>query len=578
MGSNGSDGANARLKQVNGHLEKTSEKNERSARGKRRTKGEKVDRFGEIQAQLDKVRDLAQHPAETRGYLRHIQQGKLHVRDRVNLLLDPGSLKEVGSVSGTIKWDEKKSGADKVSSFVPSNNITALGTIAKRPVAVIADDFTIRAGHADGALYPKTLYMEKLALEMRIPIIRLVDGSSGGGSVTLYRKDGMTYIPRIIAMQEIVEQLDQIPSCGAALGPAIGLGAGRVTATHFNVIAEDVGYLFNAGPVVVAKATYEEGLTFSDLGGARLHTSNGTFDNMATNEKDALNQIKQFLSYMPSSAGILPPIIKSDDPSDRVDEHLRRAIPEKEARMYPIRPIIESIFDKGSFFEIGYNWGVSVCLGLARLNGYPVGVIANDCERGSLAGNLDALASQKTAKHLKLCDVFGIPVIQLVDIGGYAIGTYAERSATMRHGVSLAHAYYTTTMPIFSIIIRKCFGVAGGFMTDSREPHALVAWPSGQWGSLPLEGGIEAAHAKDLRKAREEGGEEGAQKLYDRYYAEYKELSNPVRSASGFLVEEIIDPKDTRPVVCAWTRHIYDYVLPRRLDKVRANIIRPSFR
>lgn len=218
--------------------------------------------------------------------------------------------------------------------------------------------------------------------------------------------------------------------------------------------------------------------------------------------------------------------------------------------MYDARKIITSVVDVGSWFEVGGLWGTTAIVGLARLAGRPVGVISSNC--GVNAGALDALSSQKITRHLKFCDIFNIPILQFVDIPGYAIGTNAERSATMRHGVSLATTYFSTTVPIFSVVTRKCYGVAGGVMMDCREPRMRIAWPSGEWGSLPLEGGIEVGHAGELRKLEEKEREA----RYKELEQEYSRLMNPVRTANAFGVEEIVDPADTRIIAVEWLKHV----------------------
>jgi acetyl-CoA carboxylase carboxyltransferase component len=218
--------------------------------------------------------------------------------------------------------------------------------------------------------------------------------------------------------------------------------------------------------------------------------------------------------------------------------------------MYDARKIITTVVDAESWFEIGALWGTTAIVGLARLSGRPIGVISLNCEVN--AGALDAAGSQKITRHLKFCDIFNIPVVQLVDVPGYAIGTIAERTATMRHGVALATTYYSTTMPVFSVITRRVFGVAGGIMLDCRDPRMRVAWPSGDWGSLPLDGGIEVGHAAEL-KALPAGQRE---ERYKELEQEYLRLMNPVRTANAFGVEEIIDPSSTRQVVSEWVKHV----------------------
>lgn len=268
----------------------------------------------------------------------------------------------------------------------------------------------------------KTIYIEKLAVSLRIPIVKLVDGSSGGGSVTTIRKMGYSYIPGMPGFDQVVKQLNMgIPNLGAVVGTAIGLGAARVVSCHFSVMASDIGSLFNAGPKVVEGATFEEGLSFTDLGGPSVHCTNGTIDNLAADEKECFEQLRTVLSYLPNSGRSAPPVVSSNDDPNRLCEDLRTIIPRRKARMYNPRKIIESIADANSWFEIGALWGTTAIAGLARLDGRPVGIISMNCEVN--AGALDAAGSQKLTRHLKFCDIFNIPVLQFVDIPGYAIGT-----------------------------------------------------------------------------------------------------------------------------------------------------------
>jgi acetyl-CoA carboxylase carboxyltransferase component len=508
--------------------------------------------YSDILSTLTSLRTIASTPSTAnKGYVRQKQAGKLWVRERVLQLLDEGSFHEVGSVSGTVKWKKLEGTKEEPVSYVPSNNVQGFGLLRGRKVVFTADDFSIRAGHADGALMEKTIYMEKLAIALKLPIVKLVDGSSGGGSVTTIRTAGYSYIPPMPSFTHVVQQLNMgIPNLGAVLGPAIGLGAARVVACHFSVMAADVGALFNAGPKVVAGATFEEGLSFTDLGGPSMHCTNGTIDNLAANEQECFEQLRKVLSYLPNWGGSLPPVVISEDPANRQCEELRTIIPRRKARMYDPRKIIETVVDSGSWFEIGKLWGTTAIAGLARLGGRPVGIISNNCETN--AGALDAAGSQKLTRHLKFCDIFNIPVVQFVDVPGYAIGTVAERTATMKHGVALATTYYSTTMPVFSVVTRRVYGVAGGIMLDCRDPRMRVAWPSGEWGSLPLDGGIEVGHSAELKALEPEKRKERYKELEE----EYTRLMNPVRTANAFGVEEIIDPAVTRQVVVEWLKHV----------------------
>lgn len=528
-----------------------------SRRPRKKDKNALPSDWSDIRGQITTIQNLARKPpVNSSGYIRQKKAGKLWVRERIDALLDPGSFHEVGSIAGTIDWKTTASTkeVDEINGFTPSNNVQGFGCIRGRKVLFTADDFSLRAGHADGAIAAKTIYMEKLCLDLRLPIVKLVDGSSGGGSVTTIRKDGYSYVPPMPGFAQVTAQLDLgIPNVGAVLGPAIGLGAARVTACHFSVMAADVGALFNAGPHVVAKATFEEGLTARELGGPEVHCANGTIDNAAPDEQGCFEQIGRFLTYVPDCGlNDLPPTAHDSaevDPPDRDVTLLRSLIPRRRQRAYAMARLIQTVLDQDSWLEIGAGWGNTAIVGLGRMAGHPVGVIANNPE--VLSGATDSPGAQKMTRHLNLCDVFNLPVVQFVDCPGYAVGTAAERQATMKYGVELGKAYFATTMPIFNVLVRKCYGVAGGLMTDCRDPHHRVAWPSLESGSLPLEGGVEASHARELREAGDKRDE-----LYNELLQDYTRLQNPVRTAAAFDVPEVIDPAETRKLLCTWTGHM----------------------
>lgn len=533
-----SEKAASRASLLSEHLSTNKQDKANSGRRRKKAKDELPPNYGDLLGQLRTLRKIANDPERQKsrtGYVRQRESGKLWVRERIDLLLDKGSFTEVGSAAGHVKWKSlgEKSTQEEIEDFTPYNNLQGFGKLNGRQVVFTADDFSIRAGHQDGHLMPKTLYTEEMCIALKLPMIKLVDGSSGGGSVTSIEQQQYSYVPPMQGFDTVTKQLNMgIPNLGAVLGPAIGLGAARVVSCHFSVMAADVGSLFNAGPKVVAGATFEEGLSFTELGGPSMHCTNGTIDNYAASEADAFEQIRTVLGYLPNCGTHVPPTVPCEDPVDRQSPELRSIIPRKRERMYDPRRIISSIADEGSWFEIGALWGRTAIVGLARLGGRPVGIISNNAEVAT--GALDAAGSQKIARHLKFCDVFNLPVLQFVDVPGYAVGTVAERTATMRWGVELSKAYYSTTMPLFNVIVRKCYGVAGGMMVDCRSPRMRVGWPSGEWGSLPLEGGIEVGHSAELRQIEKQNGPEAKQARMQELEIMYKRLMNPV-SGNMFL-------------------------------------------
>ncbi|OJT03451.1 Propionyl-CoA carboxylase beta chain, mitochondrial [Trametes pubescens] len=506
-------------------------------------------------AKLQQIQHVVRTPnPDNKGYARQKQNGKLWVRERLDALLDGGSFDEVGSVTGKPVLDET---TGKVKDYIPANMVIGWGKINDKTVFVAADDFSVRGGHADGGIQGKAAYGEALATQHRVPLIRLLDGSSGGGSVATYLTLGATYIPPLAGLGQSMTAMATVPVASALLGPVVGLASAKAVISHFSVMVKGLSQLFAAGPPVVKQATYED-LSKEALGGWEIHGRNGTVDNVATSELDAFRQIKTFLSFLPSSVYAPPPVIASSDPAGRKEEELIGIIPRRRARMYDIRRLVQLLVDMdaspgeqsplstSSFFEIGATWGRSVVTGLARLRGMPVGILTSDCTVGG--GALDALGSQKAARFVNLCDQFGIPLLNLVDQPGFAIGSVAERMATIRHGAAIMSALYNATIPIFNVVIRRSFGVAGGAISDPGDGlNTRVAWPSADWGSLPLEGGVEAAYKRQLDSAPTPAARD---KMVRDLLVQFEDVRDPLRTAGNFGIEEIIDPRNTRPLAC----------------------------
>lgn len=520
-------------------------------------------------SQLRAQQALVRSPnLEDPGYARQKANKKLWVRERVALLLDKETFNEVGSITGQPIYDKA---TGKLVSFVPANMVTGWGKLDGRKVFITADDFSVRGGHADGGITNKPIYGEGLARRARVPLIRLLDGSSGGGSVATYLSMGATYIPGMNILSNSLDALSVIPVVSALLGPVVGLAAAKAAISHFSVMVKDLSQLFAAGPPVVRQATFED-LSKQELGGWTIHAANGTVDNVASSEEDAFRQIRAFLSYLPSSVFALPPVVPSSDPVNRREEELLDIIPRRRASPYDVRRLINLIVDEASFFEIGPYWGRSIVTGFARLAGRPVGVLSSDCKVNG--GAIDAMGAQKTTKFVTLCSHFGLPILNLVDQPGFAIGSIAERMATIRHGASAMAALYHTTVPIYTAILRRAFGVAGCAFADPENGKGVrVAWPSGDWGSLPLEGGVEAAYKRQLDAAE---SPEAREALMAELLDKFEDVRSPQKTANKFGVEEIIDPRDTRPLVCEWVAHVYENVLPHLVVYKQATVVGDS--
>ncbi|MFN8160131.1 MAG: carboxyl transferase domain-containing protein [Solirubrobacterales bacterium] len=474
--------------------------------------------------------------------------GRLTVRERIERLLDAGSFEESGAIAGVGSYSE----SGELEGFVPANMVIGRGRVDGRPVALQGDDFTVRGGAADAAIWRKMVYAEQLAAELRMPLVRLVDGTGGGGSVKMLEQMGFTYVPEVPGWELSVANLSRVPVAAAALGPCAGLGAARVVASHFSVIVRGTAQLFVAGPPVVAMAGMGEAPGKEELGGSRIQTAAGAVDNEAGDEEDALAQLRRFLSYLPESVWEAPPMVASADPASRREEELLGIVPRDERKPYPMRRILELVFDRGSVFEMGRRFGRPLITALARLEGRPVGVMASD--PNAYGGGLDADASEKMVRFTDLCDQFRLPVCNLVDQPGFVVGTAAERRGTMRRGTRAYFAAYQATVPWVSILVRKVYGIAGSAAGNASRLNLRYAWPSGSWGSLPLAGGLEAAYRRELEAAEDPGA------LRAEIEARLSAVTSPFRTAERFAVEEIIDPRDTRPILCAWAERAHRLV------------------
>lgn len=460
-------------------------------------------------------------------------RGKLTARERIDGLLDDGSFREIGKLAGAGQYD-----ADgKLIRSAASNFIYGQGAIAGRPVVASADDFTVRGGASDAAIYRKFIHAEKMASEFGIPLVRMIDGTGGGGSVKSLETMGYTYVPEVPGFETITKNLRTVPVVALALGPCAGLGAARVVASHYSVMVKGLSQVFTAGPAIVAPLG--ESLDKEGLGGSDIHTRNGVVDDEAESEADAFVRARAFLSFLPDRAG--DPIrrhVTSDDPN-RIDEQLLSIIPRDRNKAYSMRAIVRSVMDEGSVFEIGRKWGRASITALARLDGWPVAVIASD--PSFLGGSWTADTADKVKRHVELAELFGLPIVHLVDNPGFMIGLEAEKAATIRRGVETMSAIYSATVPWASVIIRKAYGVAGAAMSDHTRFQYRAAWPSGDWGSLPIDGGVEVAYQSELSASDDPDAELASIK------ARLAEVSSPFRTAERYGVEDIIDPRETRP-------------------------------
>jgi len=472
-------------------------------------------------------------------------RGRGTVRERIEALVDRGSFREHGAIAGAALFDDTSTSGDTDTSggFSPASVVAGTALIDDRRVVVCGDDFTIRGAAYSAVGLKKGLYADALAVRRRIPLVRLLEGggaSIAGAGETRGRSGYDMTAPAPLNLL-CMEALATVPVVCAALGPVAGFPAGRLVASHLSIMTREGSQVLTGGPALVERALGEIS-TKEELGSAKVHERSGVVDNIAEDEEDALRQIRRFLSYLPPNVWERPPVFDVGDLRQRQEEELLSIVPRNRRHPYKVRRVIELVVDRGSFFELTAGFGRSQVTGLARVDGRPVAVLANNCHFDG--GAMTAQGAQKIRRFVETCDAFGLPILSFVDEPGFMIGAAAERAATIRHGMAAMFAVLQTTVPWFAVLVRKAFGVAQGIHLG---PSAhVVAWPSAESGALPVEAGvalayraeIEAAPDKEARRRELEEEMAAAQSIFPR--------------AEEFGVHDLIDPTETRPRVCDW--------------------------
>ncbi len=481
-------------------------------------------------------RQLAEQMGGPESIAKHHKRGKLTVRERIAAFVDPGSFQEIGGLAGSATYD-----GDKLVDVTPSNYVIGLCDLDGRRVVFSAGDFTVRGGASDASVGNKTYwYIEDLALRWKLPYIRLLDAT--GGSARSYEQLGRTYVPNWPGTKVPSQLLCTTPVVSAVLGSIAGGPAVDACLSHFNLMVKGISQLFAGGPPVVKAATGVD-ISKEDLGDERTQVfESGVIDNLVDSEEEAFRTIKRFLSYMPSNVWEMPPYVKPTDSPDRRDEELLSIIPREKRKPYNPHKILEHVLDRDSFFEIAPFYGRSRVIGLARVNGYPVGVMINNSYH--LGGSMDLAAGDKVYRFLQMCDTFHLPMVYFCDEPGFMVGLEAQKQGILRAGARMVCTTIDTKMPWITFIIRQAFGVAGSLHYRPDGMFARYAWPSGSWGSIHIEGGTTAAYRQEIMAADDPEAKrlEIEQRL--------KTLASPFRTAEAFNIDDIIDPRDTRRLLC----------------------------
>lgn len=486
--------------------------------------------------ELNRRLEMAKKGGGPEGVARQRKRGKLTARERLDLLADPGSLREFMGLVGEGTYEN-----GELVDFTPKPAVTGFVKIGGRKVAVSASDFTVRGGSGgsgQGGLGQEISVTER-ALEWRVPYIRLLDAA--GGSVRHFEEIGRTYLPDGNSFTaDDVALLDAVPVVSAALGSVAGLPAVYVPMSHFSVMVAGISQVFPGGPPVV-KAALGYDITKEDLGDERIHTKlSGVVDNLAQTEEEAMGMIRRFLSYLPSNAWEMAPRTETTDDPNRRDEELL-SFYSKERRPYDARKLINHVVDLDSFFEIAPLYGRSRITGLARLNGYPVGIMANHPRHRG--GATDIAAGEKAMRLLQLCGAFHLPIVTLANEPGFMVGLDEEKRGIERAGARLVTLTVRSRMPWCTIAVGQLFGVAGQCQHRSTGMFRRYAWPSATWGSMHIEGGTTAAYRREIEEAPDP--EAKRQEVEQRL----KQIASPFRTAE-VTGQDIIDPRQTRELLC----------------------------
>ena len=490
----------------------------------------------EIQARKD--RSLEQGGVE--GIARQHAKGRLTIRERIHCLLDPDSFVEQGPGAG---FAEKNDEGD-IESFSPANYVVGFGQVNGRRLVVGGEDFTLKGGSPNASGLRKSVYAEELALHYKVPLVRLLEG--GGGSVAPSSGSGPKTVGSPVFSEPrfkvIADTMGVVPVVSAALGPVAGFPAGRLAASHFSVMVRELSQVMVAGPALVERALGRE-LSKEALGGYRVHEKSGVVDAVVDTEQEAFEAMRTFLGYLPQNVWDVPSREACSDPVDRAEESLLSVVPKDLRRPFEMRKIIKAVMDHQSFLELAPKYGRGQIIGFARLNGLPVGVIANDCRH--YAGAMTASGSQKAKRMMELCETFHVPIVNFLDEPGFMLGPDAEALGTIRYGMSAVAAAVQSTVPWATVAVHKSFGVASAahFAPNTYK----LAWPSYEIGALPVQGGVAVAFRREIEAADDPEAK--------RAELEEKLLSqrSPFPLMESFSVHELIDPRQTRQKLCQWT-------------------------
>jgi acetyl-CoA carboxylase carboxyltransferase component len=481
--------------------------------------------------ELRKLRDEALHAGSERAIARQHEAGKLTARERIDLLLDKGSFQEIDMMARHqargFGIENQRPAGDAV--------VTGWGTVDGRTVFVFAEDFTVFGGSLGRAVADKICKLLDKAMEVGAPVVGLKD--SGGARIQegVAALDGYGRI-----FERNVRASGVIPQISVIMGPCAGGAVYSPAITDFIFQVEGTSHMFITGPDVIKTVTGEE-VTFEELGGAHTHASKSGVTHFVTKSgEDAMEAVRYLLSFLPQNNMEHPPYFGATDSRDRIEDSLDQIIPDSANQPYDMVTLIETIVDDGEFFQVHEHFAQNMVVGFARMDGHAVGVIGN--QPASMAGTLDIEASEKGARFVRFCDAFNIPLLTFVDVPGFLPGVDQEHNGIIRHGAKLLYAFCEATVPRITVITRKAYGGAYLVMNARGIRADLVfAWPSAEIAVMGAQGAVNVIFRRELSDA-EDADARRAELISD--YE--RQFNNPYRAAELGLVDEVIEPRETR--------------------------------
>lgn len=459
------------------------------------------------------------------------KRGKLTARERIDVLLDPGSFEELDALkthrATMFGLENDKPLGDSV--------VTGWGKIDGRIVYVFSQDFTVFGGSLSEAAGEKILKVQELALKNGAPIIGLSDG---GGARIQEGVASLRAYGEIFAMNTLASGV--VPQISVIMGPAAGGAVYSPAITDFIFMTEGTSQMYITGPDVVRAVTGED-LTHEQLGGAHVHASRSGVAHFAVAGDEAcLTEVRRLLSFLPLNNMEDPPLLDCDDPSDRTADDLVELVPAESTRSYDVRGVIERIVDYGDFLEVHAEFAQNIVVGFARFGGRTVGIVGN--QPAVLAGALDIDASRKAARFVRFCDCFNVPIVTLTDVTGFLPGTDQEYRAIITHGAKLLYAYSEATVPKIGLVLRKSYGGAYLVMSSKHlRTDINFAWPIGELAVMGADGAVSIVNRDEIRAASDPNARRSE------LIAQYKEqFSNPYVAASRGFVDDVIEPQHTR--------------------------------